>query len=223
MKRERVVSRPVPLMRAAVAGVMLVVGCSASGPASAQGSTVVFKNFHRYPLSGLWSQQLSGTRNGVSLGPPQTTTSCTGVADPKTIAAMQKLGETNTASCRTTVIADTERLAEYERTCMVSGTPRVTHSTMKAVDDKTMIIDTRDETPGFMKTVLHSEVTYLGTCTAAASKPPAAECAEMASQMHELDDGDAQCAQAPAATRAQCVSRISASRKMMETIMAQCK
>ena len=222
MKREHFLSRSARV-GASAAGGFLLVAAMASTPAGAESSTVVFKNFHRYPASGLWSQELSGTRDGVSLGPPQTTQSCTGVADPKTLAAMQKLSETSMTTCKTNVITDTERLVEYERTCMVSGTPRVMHSTMRSVDDKTMTIDTRDDSPGLPRTIMHSKVSYLGTCTAAASKPSPAECAEMASGMKELAGGEAQCAQAPAASRAQCVAQIGASRQMAETILAQCK
>lgn len=206
-----------------IGGVLLIAGWSIADRAFAQSSTIVFKNFHRYPPSGLWEQQLSGTRDGVSLGAPITSTSCTGVADPKTIAAMQKLGEANAASCKTTVITDTERLAQYDRTCMVNGAPRIIHSTMKSIDDKKLTIDTRDESPGIPKTVMHSSVTYLGTCTAAASKPSAEECAEIASGTKDLQDGEATCAQAPAAYRAQCLSRISASRGMIEAMQARCR
>lgn len=211
-----------PLANAATACLLLAL-ILPTGPADAQVSATFLKNFHRYPASGLWSQESSGTRNGVSLGPPTKSTSCSGVTDPKAVAALQKLSKADALSCKTTVITDTERVAEYEQTCAVGGSRHVTRSKMTAVDDKTLTIETRDDVPGFIQSVTRSNVTYLGPCSAPANKPSAADCAEFASFAQESAAGEAQCAQVPAAYRAQCLSQVASSHKTMEAMQAQCK
>ena len=201
----------------------LLISGALVGRAAADTGMVVFKNFHKYPTSGLWSQELSGTRNGVSMGPPVTSQSCTGVTDPKMVAQFQKLGDASSVSCRTSVISDSERLAEYEQTCPMGNVQRVMRSTMRMVDAKTMTIDTQDDVPGLARTVLHSNVSYLGTCTATAAKPSAAECAELASGTQESAAAEAQCAQLPSASRTQCMTQLAAGRKMLDALQAQCR
>lgn len=101
---------------------------------------------------------------------------------------------------------------------------------VRALDDRTVAMETRSTLPGMPETVLKSKVTYLGACptgvAAAQARPSAADCAEIAKMRQDSDAGamDAsQCAQMPAQYRAQCEARMAGSSKAIAALEQQCK
>ena len=196
-----------------------------STPAPAQ--AVTFKHFKLYP-KGQWQQELIGYRDGKALGPPVTTTTCTGPLDPKAAPGMAealKAARAAAPTCTAKVVNDQEMLAESETVCQLPGGVQTLHLQLRAIDDRTIASETRSTLAGQPGTVMKSKVTYLGPCPAGAaaaqSRPSAADCAGLAQmrQDNEAAGGAGQCAQLPAQYRGQCEAGL----KMMAALEQQCK
>lgn len=191
----------------------------------AHAQTMVFKNFKHYPASGQWQQELVGYRDNKALGPPVTTTTCSSPLDAKTASGLGAAMKGVAQMCTTTVLVDQERLAEAETVCKVGAGVQTLHTQLRAMDDKTIISETRSTMAGYAGTVMKNKVTYLGACPAEAAaaqiRQKAGDCAELARmrQDNEAAGGVAQCAQLPAQYRAQC----EAGPKMLATLEQQCK
>ena len=209
--------------RLAAATVVALLAC----PVHAQLAS--FKNFKHYP-TGQWQQELTGFRDGKSMGPPTTSTTCTSPLDQKASPAVMDLAKATGSTCSTKTVTDQERLAEFETVCKVGAGTQTLHVQMRAVDDRTIATETRSTLPGQPETLLKSKVTYLGACPAGAAaaqaKASAADCAEIAKMRKDADAGaadPAQCAQVPAQYRAQCESQMAGSSKAIAALEAQCK
>ena len=205
---------------------LALLALALSTPVHAQNSNVVaFKHFKAYP-PGQWTTVSTSLRNGVALAPPQTQTVCGGGAvDDKTRESMMQMAKLAGATCRSTILQDSERLVEYEQVCPRGNTAQTMHVTMRAVDDRHMTTDTRMTLPGMPETLIHQESAYGGACTVAAkaaSKPSAEDCAQLKEMAAQSNEGDAMCAQLPAAQRGTCVAQMAAGRQMTKTVLAQC-
>lgn len=193
----------------------------------AQQGAVMFKHFRPYP-SGQWLKELTGTRNGASMGPPQSMTSCASPLDPRAASAVMRMGNATATTCATRVLKDEETTAEYEATCPVGATQQVTHVVLRAIDDKTMSLETRTTVSGIGETVTKTKATYQGPCrtpdaTAAAPAMPKVDCGELAELRQNIAAGAAQCARLPAENRASCDARLAMGRRALAAQEGQCK
>ncbi len=201
-------------------GVVLALPLAAQQPGG-----VTFHHFKRYP-TGQWTEVLSGTRDGVSMGPPTTQTVCSGATDAATRDALMKMANSGASGCRTTVLTDTERVAAYDQVCPLGGSTQTMHITLNAVDDRTMTLDTRMTVPGQPVTVLHAVTTYGGPCTPqaeAANRPSAEDCATLKESLADPEAASDLCAQVPAASRGACQARLAAGRAAANALAARCR
>lgn len=193
----------------------------------AQQAAVTFKHFRTYP-AGQWLKELTGTRNGTSMGPPQSMTSCASPLDPRAASAVMRMGNATASICATRVLKDEETTAEYEQSCPVGATQQVTHVVLRAIDDKTMSMETRATVSGIGETVTRTKATYQGPCrapetTAAAPAMPKVDCGDLAELRQNIAAGAAQCAQLPPENRAQCDARLTMGRRALASQEGQCK
>lgn len=215
-------SRPSPRCRLFAATIATLLAL----PVHAQ--MVTFKNFKRYP-AGQWQQELVGYRDNKPLGPPVISTTCSNPLEAKVSPAIAEAMKAAGSTCTTKTLVDSEQLLEFENVCKLPSGVQTLHAQVRAVDDRTMSMDMRSTMPGQPESLMKSKVTYMGTCSAsaaaAANKPSAADCADMAKmrQDNEAAGGAAQCAQMPAPYRAQCEARMVTGTKMMAALEAQCK
>ena len=205
-------------------------------PVLAQGGAVAFKHFHRYPASGQWSTEGFATLGGKPWGAPVTSTAC---ASPITAArrdAIMKMGNDAAPQCKINILRDEETTAEYEQVCTF---PKTTiHSTMHAVDDKTITEEIRQPAPDGSEMVTHSTSRFLGPCTAAqaaeaeaASAAPlpsmtlsAEDCASFADARKNAEEGLKGCdtADYPEAQRATCKSTMAGALQQVKSMEQRC-
>lgn len=208
---------------------LLIAAALPLDPAHAQHGALVFKHFRTYP-SGQWLKELTGTRNNVSMGPPQSMTSCASPLDARAASAATRTGNAAASNCTMKVLKDEETTLEFEQVCPMGSTQQVMHVNVRAIDDKTMTMETRMNLAGMGETVTKIKSTYQGPCktpdaTAAAPMPagPKVDCAELAELRQNIQAGVAQCAQLPAANRAQCDARLDMGRRALASQDGQCK
>lgn len=193
--------------------------------AFAQNAPEPLKNFKKYP-NGEWLQESRRTDAAGSGAPPVTNKGCKSPADPKDILTASKVNNAFASFCNTVKITDTERVYEYEQTCKINGTDsQVMRITGRAVDDKTMTVDTRLTVKGMPDTVTHTKLTYNGaTCAAPArAKASAADCAQFAAMQAESSSGEDSCAGMQAEDRKLCETQVAAGRKAFAAVAERCK
>ena len=192
-------------------------------PVLAQQGAVAFKHFHRYPASGQWATEGYTTMGGKPMGAPVSSTACASPLSPGRVAAIKKMGNDAAPACTITVLRDEERTAEYEQIC--TGPRQTIHSTLHAVDDKTIAMEVRYPAPAGSEIVIHTTSHFLGACTAAQTseaeaanaaplpsiKPSPEDCAEIAASRQQAEEGLKGCDSGdfPESERATCRSTMS--------------
>ena len=205
-------------------------------PLLAQQGAVAFKHFHRYPTSGQWATEGHTTMGGKPMGAPVSSTACASPLSPGRLAAIKKMGNDAAPACTITVLRDEERTAEYEQVCT---TPQQTiHSTLHAVDDKTITMEVRLPAPGGAELVTHTTSHYLGACTAAQTADSEAaaaaplpsvklspeDCAELASNRQQAEEALKNCdaGDFPESERATCRSTMAGLLQRVKTAAQSC-
>lgn len=153
------------------------------------------------------------------------------------LAAIKKMGNDAAPACTITVLRDEERIAEYNQVCTY---PKQTiHSTLRAVDDKTIATEISFPAPDGSAIVTHTTSHYLGACTPAQTaeaeaaaatplptiKPSPADCAELASSRQQAEEGLKSCESAdfPADMRDRCRTQMQGALKTLAQVERSCK
>ena len=206
----------------------------------AQGSgSFAFHHFHHYPSSGQWRTETTVTGIPVPQAAPVVETVCASPLSPARRDAIMKMAnDVAPASCKVTILRDEERIAEAEQVC--TGAPIQTiRTTLHAVDDNTLITETRSSIPDRPDTVLHSTSHFLGACTAAQAAEAAAAqsapmpsmtpdpeaCAELPGMRQQAQEGLKSCESAdfPEGMRTRCHAQMQGAVKNLEKIERSCK
>ena len=215
----------------------------ASVPAAqAQGGSYVLHNFQQHG-AGQYRQESQGYVQGKPMGQPVTDTHCAAALAPQNAAEAKQMGNTAAAmsNCSTRVLVDTPTLATAQQTCNPGAMQTVILTTMRALDENTITMETAMTTGGQPGMTTRSKVTYLGACTAAQNaenaraaaapmpampKPSKAECAEMAEmkqQAQEAQSSNACSGDMPANIKARCEASMQIMQQRMKQMEALCK
>lgn len=210
---------------------VLVLGAIAV-PVIAQQGAVVFKHFRTYP-PGQWSSTMQSYRGGAPFGPPQTTTTCSSPLTPAGAASVARLGNSMAPQCRINVLADEEKKAEYEQLCFAGAGQHRIHTTLHAIDDKTVMVEVESTVGGQESANVRSTARYLGACPAGEAeaaargpvlpKPSKEDCVQLPQLRQNTEDGIKSCAQIPTEYRTTCNSHLQASMQMLKMMEQSCK
>ena len=205
-------------------------------PLLAQQGAVAFKHFHQYPASGQWSTEGYTTMGGKPMGAPVSSTACASPLSASRREAIMKMGNDAAPACTINVLRDEERTAEYEQVC--TAPKQTIHSTLHAVDDKTITMEVRIPAPGGAELVTHTTSHFLGACTAAQTaeaqaaataplpsiKPSPEDCAEIASSRQQAEEALKSCdtGDFPESERATCRSTMSGLLQRVKVTQQSC-